>query len=106
LKEVNCAKGVVVYNKFKKIIENNYGIRRLSSILCIVITGQEAIIKKNTRRSLSNDLAYIMYDPISFTDVEQSFSHFKNIFSENQHVFSFENLFKSLLVKSNSSGNL
>lgn len=37
------------------------------------------------------DLVYFKYVSISSTDVEQSFSRFKNIFAKNQHSFSIEN---------------
>ncbi|KAL4103964.1 hypothetical protein QTP88_019279 [Uroleucon formosanum] len=81
-KEVSCTKGVEIYNKFKNVIEKNDGFRQLSNISKI-ITGENTSTKNIPEDLSSSDLVYFKYAPISSTDVERSFSRFKNIFAEN-----------------------
>jgi len=54
----------------------------------------------------NNDLIYFKYAPITTTDVERSFSRYKNLLCDNRRSFDFENLKKSFVVQCNNVSNI
>lgn len=50
-----------------------------------------------------NDLAHLTYyAPITSSEVERSFSRYKNILSDNRRTFNIENIEKVLVVQCNT----
>jgi len=48
-----------------------------------------------------NDLAHFKYAPITSSDIERSFSCYKNVLSDNRRSFDIENIKKVLIVQCN-----
>ncbi|KAE9522401.1 hypothetical protein AGLY_017232 [Aphis glycines] len=89
--------GILINNRFKCVLQKNYGyqtIVRISKILSGEIHSMEGLPEELT----SDDL----YTPITTTDVERSFSRYKNLLSDNRQSFDFENLKKSFVVQCNN----
>ena len=61
-KEVSCANGVEIYNKFKNAIEKNDGFRQLSNISKI-ITGENTSTNNIPEDLSSSDLVYFRCAP-------------------------------------------
>lgn len=49
-----------------------------------------------------NDLAHFKYAPITSSDVERSFSLYKNVLTDNRRSFEIGNIKKALVIQCNA----
>lgn len=95
----------VYVNKWKYVIDKNVGFHRIVKLNKIL---QGSAISSPDLRDLKSkyaaaEIAAFQYAPLSSADVERVFSQYKNIFRDNRHGFSFENLKKHVVLKCNCS---
>jgi hypothetical protein len=91
-----------VKNKFKKVLERNYGF----SIICKIngiLGGNGAAQGEEDPPLDSNDVTLFKYAPLTSRDVGRSFSMYKKILSDNPRSFSFENLKMHLVIQCNAA---
>jgi hypothetical protein len=90
---VEQARGKVaenVKNKFKKVLERNYGF----SVICKIngiLGGNGATLHEEDPELDSNDMTLFKYAPLTSCDVERRFSMYKKVLSDNRRSFAFEN---------------
>jgi len=105
IEKITGQNGILINQKFKTILQKNEGyqiIFRISKILSGEIQSMEGLPEDLT----NNDLIYFKYAPITTTDVERSFSRYKNLLCDNRRSFDFENLKKSFVVQCNNVSNI
>ncbi|KAE9528576.1 hypothetical protein AGLY_012151 [Aphis glycines] len=100
LENIFCKIGISVHEKFKKVIEKNTGFETIIKIND-VLTGQGKCFDGLPEDLTINDIAYFKYAPLTSTDVERSFSRYKNLMAPNRRAFEFENLKQALIVQCN-----
>jgi len=100
LENIFCEIGISVHEKFKKVIEKNIGFETIIKINDI-LTGQGKCFDGLPEDLTINDIAYFKYAPLTSTDVERSFSRYKNLLAPNRRAFEFENLKQTLIVQCN-----
>jgi hypothetical protein len=79
-----------VKNKFKKVLERNYGF----SVMCKIngiLGGNGAALGEEDPELDSNDVTLFKYAPLRSCDVERRFSMYKKVLSDNCRSFAFEN---------------
>lgn len=69
----------------------------MSNILTGGITSMEGLPED----LIGDDLVYFKHACITSTDVESSFSRYKNILSDNRHRLDVDNLKKAMVVQHN-----
>lgn len=87
LQKCNGQKGKSVYEKFKKILSKNEGFDTLSKISKI-LNGKSESIELGEDLS-ANDMTFFKYAPITSTDVERSFSRYKNVLTDKRRSIFF-----------------
>jgi len=93
-------KGKTVQLKSNKILEKNTGFDAMCTISKI-LEGTE-MFKTSLLDDLSfNDIACMLYAPITFVDVIRSFSAYKHLLTESKQSFLFDNIKRSLVVQCN-----
>jgi exonuclease VII small subunit len=89
-----------VKNRFKKVLERNYGF----SIMCKIngnLGGNGATLGEEDLVLDSNDVTLFKYAPLISCDIERSISQYKTILSVNDRSVSFENLKMHLVIHCN-----
>jgi hypothetical protein len=66
-----------------------------------ILTGQGKCFDGLPEDLTINDIAYFKYAPLTSTNVERSFSRYKNLLAPNRRAFEFENLKHTLIVQCN-----
>jgi len=92
--------GDAINRKLNYVLEKNNGfsiLRNISKILNGEITSMDELPED----LIGNYLIYFKYAPITSTDVERSFSRYKNILSDNRRRLDVENIKKTLVVQCN-----
>jgi|UniRef100_A0A2S2QXZ7 hypothetical protein len=82
IEKITGQNGILINQKFKTILQKNeeyQTIVRISKIISGEIQSMEGLLEDLT----SNDLIYFKYAPITTTDVERSFSRYKNLLCDN-----------------------
>jgi len=74
----NVLIGISIHEKFKKVIEKNTGFETIIEINDI-LTGQGKSFDGLPEELTVSDLAYFKYAPLTPSDVERSFSRYKNL---------------------------
>ncbi|XP_022166130.1 uncharacterized protein LOC111041895 [Myzus persicae] len=92
--------GISIHEKYKIVIEKNTGLKTIIKINDI-LTGQRKSFDGLPEDLTVSDLAYFKYAPLTSTDVERSFSRYKNLLAPNRRGFDFENLKQTLIVQCN-----
>lgn len=97
--------GKAVRKKFNQVLEKNRGLSALIKI-SKVLTGEETSENLNGLPDdlNCNDLIFFKYAPVTFVEVERSFSAYKTLLSNNRRSFKFENIRKHLIIQCNSQG--
>lgn len=67
-----------------------------------ILDGNETSKDSLPAELTADECVHFIYAPITSVDVERSFLAYKNVFSDNQLQFLFENLKKTLIVQVNS----
>jgi len=93
---------IEIQKKLKIVLDKNVGyniICKISEVLC----GKEEDTKNlNLPEDITvNDILYFKYAPFTSTDVERSFSMFKNLLTDNRRSFKLENIKKALIIQCN-----
>ena len=70
--------------------------------ISMILSGDSESMDELSEELTGNDLKFYKYAPITSTDVERSFSRYKNLLSNNRRVFHMENLKKILVVQCNN----
>lgn len=100
LKSNQNDKGIAVFKKFQKVIQNNKGFGILCTISNI-LNGEDNTIK--TEENLTpDDLTYFKYAPITSVDVERSFSKYKQFLTDRRRSMHFENISKTIIIQCNT----
>lgn len=96
IQQIRNNKRKAVQLKFKKVFKKNTGYYTM----CII----SKILERTeiSRSSLPDylrfdDIAFMRYDPITSTDVERSFSAYKNLLADNRQSFLYDNIKLQLL---------
>jgi len=92
------AQAKAIDEKIKKVLEKNVGFDQLLKISNI-LNGQDESMDGLPADISSSDLPFFKFAPISFVDVERSFSKYKNILADNRRSFKFSILRKYLIVQ-------
>ncbi|KAF0722690.1 Uncharacterized protein FWK35_00023348, partial [Aphis craccivora] len=69
-----------------------------------ILSGDVSTLEGIPENLTSNDLLHYKYAPITFVDVERSFSRYKHLLTDNRCSMLFENLYKLLIVQCNNIG--
>jgi hypothetical protein len=85
--------GDIVYQKFNQILEKNPGFSIIRQIGSIISGG----VVNNFEMS-PNIIPYYKFVPLTSTDVERSFSIYKNVLSDRRASFTPENLEMYLVI--------
>jgi hypothetical protein len=91
-----------VKNKFKKVLERNYGF----SIMCKIngnLGGNGATLGEEDPALNNNDVTLFKYAPLTSCDVDRRFSMHKKILSDNRRSFSFEKLKMHFVIHRNAA---
>jgi hypothetical protein len=68
----------------------------------MILTGDSKSMDGLPEELTGDDLKFYTYAPMTSTDVERSFSRYKNLLSNNRRSFEIENLKKVLVVQCNN----
>jgi len=100
LKSNQNDKGIAVFKKFQKFIQNNKGF----GILCTIsntLNGKDNTIK--TEENLTPDyLTCFKYVTTTSVDVERSFSKYKHFLTDRRRSMHFENISKTIIIQCNT----
>lgn len=105
---LNAMKNKTFAEKWDKVTGKNPGFTRIENV-SKMIEGEN--IKDNDREAIKSlyspaEIAALKCAPLSSADVERVFSQFKNIFRDNRHNFTFENLRTHVLFRCNCNVSL
>lgn len=101
IEEVSSEVGVAIQKKLRYVLEKNRGFEtrmKISMILTVDSESMDGLPEELT----GDDLKFYKYAPMTSTDVERSFSRYKNLLSNNRRSFEIENLKKILVVQCNN----
>lgn len=101
LDEVSGEIGIKINNKYSQVLEKNDGFGTILKILKI-LSGESSSMDGLPEDLTGHDLAFYKYAPITSTDVERSFSRYKNLLADNRRSFEVENIKKTLVVQCNN----
>jgi len=73
----------------------------LKSMIYLQLTGQEKSFDGLPEDLTVSDLPYFKNAPLASTDVERSFSRYKNLLAPNRRGFDFENSKQTFIVQCN-----
>jgi len=76
--------GKLIYKKFQNVIEKNIRFKTLIQIS--KIHSGKAVTVEGMEDLKVEDLTFFKYAPITSVDVEQSFSRYKNLLSNNRQL--------------------
>lgn len=82
------------------VLNKNPGYKRMTNI-CNIIQGTS----EDSDEFSPHQLAAFKFAPMASVDVERSFSTYKQLYRDNRHNFSFENLKCHLIIHCNSKSN-
>lgn len=99
--KVNGSKKFTVIQYLKTVLQTNVGFSILQNISNI-LTGEITSMEGLPEGLIGYDLVYFKYTCITSTDVEISFSRYKNILSDNRRRLDVDNLKKALVVQYNN----
>jgi len=83
--------GKAIKKKLEIVLEKNCGYTTMETIANI-LEGKETSRTKISEELTSNDICHMKFAPITFVDVEKSFSTYKNILSDNRRSLVFEHI--------------
>ncbi|KAL4105282.1 hypothetical protein QTP88_020535 [Uroleucon formosanum] len=89
--------GTAIKEKLKNVLEKNCGFNDLKKISSI-LTGEATSMEGLPEDLNGNNLAHFKYAPITSSDVEKSFSRYKNVLTDNRCSFEIENIKKVLVM--------
>jgi len=93
--------GIALNQRSTNVLQKNVGfsiLQNISNILTEEITSMEGLPED----LIGNDFVYFKFACITLTDVERSFSRYKNILSDNRRRLDVDNLKKALVVQCNN----
>lgn len=93
--------GTAIKEKLKNVLEKNRGFNDLKKISSILI-GEATSMEGLPEYLNGNDLAHFKYAPITSSDVERSFSRYKNVLTDNRRSIEIENIKKVLVIQCNT----
>ncbi|XP_025205679.1 uncharacterized protein LOC112601985 [Melanaphis sacchari] len=93
--------GTAIKEKLKNVLEKNCGFNDLKKISSI-LTGEATSMEGLPEDLNGNDLAHFKYAPITSSDIERSFSRYKNVLTDNRRSFEIENIKKALVIQCNT----
>lgn len=89
-----------IKDKLSMVLQKNIGLKAMSAI---ATSNTEQRLKSSQLKNMSpSDLACFKYAPITSTQVERSFSLFKNVLSDRRRSFVVDNLFMHLIIACNA----
>ncbi|XP_060879580.1 uncharacterized protein LOC132951707 [Metopolophium dirhodum] len=91
--------GTAIKEKLKNVLKKNCGFNDLKKISSI-LTGESTSIEGLPEDLNGNDLAHFKYATSS--DVERSFSRYKNVLTDNRRLIKIENIKKVLVIQCNT----
>jgi len=97
IEEVSSEVGVAIQKKLRYVLEKNRGFETM-----MILTGDSESMDGLPEELTGDDLKFYKYAPMTSTDVERSFSRYKNLLSNNRRSFEIENLKKILVVQCNN----
>ncbi|KAL4142915.1 hypothetical protein QTP88_005305 [Uroleucon formosanum] len=101
IEEVSSEVGVAIQKKLRYVLEKNRGFETMMKI-SMILTGDSESMDGLPEELTGDDLKFYKYAPMTSTDVERSFSRYKNLLSNNRRSFEIENLMKILVVQCNN----
>ncbi|KAL4088528.1 hypothetical protein QTP88_023622 [Uroleucon formosanum] len=91
IEEVSSEVGVAIKKKLRYVLEKNRGFETMMKI-SMILTGDSESMDGLPEELTGDDLKFYKYAPMTSTDVERSFSRYKNLLSNNRRSFEIENL--------------
>jgi len=101
IEEVTSEVGVAIHQKLKNVMGKNRGLETMKKI-SMILSGDSESMDGLPEELTGDDLKFYKYAPMTSTDVERSFSRYKNLLSNNRRAFHVENLKKILVVQCNN----
>jgi hypothetical protein len=89
-----------VKSKLKNMLSRSNGYSTLCKI-SEILSGNEAELEDDEPALNSNDLTFFKYAPVTWCDVERSFSCYKMIPSDSRRSFTSESLKMHVFIKCN-----
>lgn len=92
-----------IKTKLDSVLNNKVGYKIICKICKIFSSEEESMTNLGLPEDMTiDDFSYFKYAPITSTDVERSFSKYKNLVTDNRRSLKLDNIKKSLIVQCNS----
>ena len=93
-----------IKTKLDSVLNSNAGYKMICKISKILSGEEESMTNLGLPEDMTlDDVSYFKYAPITSTDVERSFSKYKNLVTDNRRSLKLDNIKKSLIVQCNSN---
>jgi hypothetical protein len=91
-----------IKTKLDSVLNSNAGYKMICKI-CKILSGEEESMPNLglPEDMILDDFSYFKYAPITSTDVERSFSKYKNLVTDNRRSLKLDNIKKSMIVQCN-----
>lgn len=89
------------FKKYEQVATKNKGLAKLRLISNILELGKSTNPDEYVDSLTPEEIDAFKYAPITSSDVERSFSKYKNVLSDNRRSFLFDNLAKHVIIYCN-----